>query len=108
MAVAPEKHFDKYYWAVCVILFIAVVLRCILVPFSHDEVATFYYYIQPENFLPFLSHPDANGHFLMSATAWICFKLFGSSPLSLRIPCIVAFVVLCYAVFRMSKMYYGL
>lgn len=108
MAVAPEKHFDKFYWAVCAALLIVVVLRCALVPFSHDEVATFYFYIQPENFLPFISHPDANGHFLMSASAWVCFKLFGSSPLSLRIPCIVAFVVMCYAVFRMNKMYYGL
>ncbi len=108
MAVAPEKHFDKWYWAASALLFVVVVMRCILVPFSHDEVATFYFYIQPENFLPFVSHPDANGHFLMSATAWTCFKLFGSAPLSLRIPCIVAFAVLCYGVFRMTKMYHGL
>lgn len=108
MAVTPEKHFDKFYWSFSALLLVVVILRCILVPFSHDEVATFYFYIQPENFLPFVSHPDANGHFLMSATAWVCFKLFGSAPLSLRIPCIVAFVVLCYGVFRMTKMYQGL
>ena len=108
MSVFPEKHFDKFYWAICIGVFIIVALRCILVPFSHDEVATFNFYIQPGKFLPFLSHPDANGHFLTSATSWICFKLVGSSPQALRIPCIVAFAVLCFGVFKMNKLFSGL
>lgn len=108
MSVFPEKHFDKFYWITCIVVFIIVVFRCICVPFSHDEVATFNFYIQPGKFMPFLSHPDANGHFLMSATSWICFKLVGSSPLGLRIPCIVAFAVLCFGVYKMNKMFTGL
>lgn len=108
MSVFPEKHFDKFYWVSCSIILAIVILRCILVPFSHDEVATFNFYIQPGEFLPFLSHPDANGHFLMSATSWVCFKLVGSSPLALRIPCIMAFVLLCYGVFKMNKLFSGL
>ncbi|PBQ33985.1 hypothetical protein CNR22_20125 [Sphingobacteriaceae bacterium] len=108
MSVFPEKHFDKFYWLSCAIVFILVVLRCILVPFSHDEVATFNFYIQPGNFLPFLSHPDANGHFLTSATSWICFKLVGSSPQALRIPDIAAFAVLCFGVFKINKLFSGL
>jgi hypothetical protein len=108
MSVFPEKHFDKFYWFTCSVIFIIVVLRCIFVPFSHDEVATFNFYIQPGQFLPFLSHPDANGHFLTSATSWICFKLVGSSPQALRIPDIVAFAVLCFGVFKMNKLFTGL
>ena len=108
MSIYPEKHFDKFYWATCSILFIIVTLRCILVPFSHDEVATFNFYIQPEQFFPFFSHPDANGHFLTNATSWICFKLVGSSPQALRIPDIVAFAVLCFGVFKMNRLFTGL
>lgn len=108
MSVFPEKHFDKFYWVSCSIILAIVILRCILVPFSHDEVATFNFYIQPGDFLPFVSHPDANGHFLMSATSWVCFKLVGSSPLALRIPCIMAFALLCYGVFKMNKLFSGL
>lgn len=108
MSVFPEKYFDKFYWGICAIVFVIVVLRCMLVPFSHDEVATFNFYIQPGQFLPFLSHPDANGHFLMSATSWVCFKLVGSSPLALRLPCIMGFAVLCYGVFKMNKLFSSL
>jgi hypothetical protein len=108
MSVFPEKHFSKFYWAVCLVVLAIVVLRCMLVPFSHDEVATFHFYIQPGSFLPFLSHPDANGHFLMSAGSWVCFKLAGSSPLVLRVPCILGFVVLCFGVFKMNKLFTGL
>lgn len=108
MSVFPEKHFDKFYWVACCVVLAVVIVRCICVPFSHDEVATFNFYIQPGRFLPFFSHPDANGHFLMSATSWVCFKLVGSSPLALRIPCIVAFAVLCFGVFKMNKLFTGL
>jgi hypothetical protein len=107
MNLLPQKHFDKIYWAACSVVFVIVVLRCIFVPFAHDEVATFNFYIQPERFIPFFSHPDANGHFLMSATAWVCFKFFGSSPQSLRLPCIITFVVLCYGVFKVNKLFVG-
>jgi hypothetical protein len=93
------------YAVICSVLVIFVALRCALVPFSHDEVATFFYYIQPESFWPFYSHPDANGHFLMSATSWLCYRLFGAHPLSLRLPCIASFIVLCYAVWRMRSLF---
>jgi hypothetical protein len=98
-----ERNFNAVYWATCFLVLIAVIARCALVPFSHDEVATFHFYIQTGDFLPFVSHADANNHFLMSFTGWICFKLFGSSPLALRLPCIFAFILLCYSVYRMNE-----
>jgi hypothetical protein len=93
-------RFSRFYWIACGISLILVIIRCATVPFYHDEAATFYYYIQPGSFMPFYSHPDANGHFLMSATGWLCFKLFGSSAFSLRLPSVFSFIILCYAVFR--------
>jgi hypothetical protein len=104
MFIFPDKHFEKLYWSICSLVLIIVTIRCIYVPFSHDEVATFNFYIQSGSFLPFLSHADANGHFLMSASSWVFFKLVGSSPLALRIPCIMAFVVLCYGIFKLNKL----
>src|SRR4051812_921071 len=108
MLVLHERHFHKIYWGLSFLVFIIVVLRCILVPFSHDEVATFIFYIQPEKFIPFYAHPDANGHFLTNVTSWIFFKIFGSEVWSLRIPCMAAFLVLAYAVFRVNKLFKGL
>src|SRR4051812_18484464 len=107
MSLLPEKHFTKFYWALCLPVFVIVILRCIRVPFSHDEVATFFFYIQPGKFIPFYAHPDANGHFLTSATSWICFKLFGSEPWALRIPCMGAFLLLCYSVSKVNRLFRG-
>lgn len=98
-----RDKFNTFYIITCILAFVVVVLRCLLVPFAHDEVATFYYYIQSEKFLPFLSHVDANGHFLNSFLSWIAFKLFGSSAFVLRLPCLLAFLVLCVAVFKLNK-----
>lgn len=94
------RKFNLLYFIAFAIAFIIVVLRCILVPLAHDEIATFYYYIQSEKFLPFLSHVDANGHFLNSFSGWIFYKLFGSSVIALRIHCILAFCVLGYAIYK--------
>ncbi len=98
-AFAKDK-FNLFYFVAFAIAFLIVLIRCINVPFAHDEVATFYYYIQSEQFLPFLSHIDANGHFLNSLLGWISFKLFGSSVLALRLPCLFAFLVLGYGVYK--------
>ena len=95
-----QVTFNRIYWLISLLLCMMVIIRSALVPFSHDEVATFYFYIQPGSFVPFYSHVDANGHFLTNALGWICFKLFGSSPFVLRLPSTAAFILLCYAVYR--------
>lgn len=95
-----DKHFAKLYWLVCLCSFIVIAVRSYLIPFSHDEVATFYFYIQPQKFIPFYSHVDANGHFLTSATSWLSYKFFGSSPFALRLPNLFGFIVLCWGVWR--------
>lgn len=95
-----KDKFNLFYFIAFAIAFVIVLIRCITVPFAHDEVATFYFYIQSEKFLPFLSHVDANGHFLNSFLGWISFKLFGSSVIALRLPCLFAFSVLGYGVYK--------
>jgi hypothetical protein len=102
-----QFNFNKIYWTYSASMLALVVLRCYFIPFSHDEVATFYFYIQPESFLPFTSHVDANGHFLTNLTSWICYKLFGSSVFSLRLPNIFAFIVLVFGTFKLTKLVNG-
>src|SRR5690606_211727 len=101
MRAENSKAVTIGYWCLCILLFSVIALRAAFVPFSHDEVATFVYYIQPGKFMPFFAHPDANGHFLVNATSWISYQLFGPSPLSLRLPVLLSFSLLCYGVWKM-------
>ena len=86
-----------------VIVFIIVALRSVFVPFTHDEVATFYYYIQSQNFLPFYAHIDANNHVLNSATASLFYCLFGNHPFILRIPNLIGLALLIIGAFRICN-----
>lgn len=95
-----QTRFNLLYFTAFFLAFIVVLIRCITVPIAHDEVATFYYYVQPGEFFPFHSHVDANGHFLNSLLAWVSYKIFGSSWFALRIPCLFAFGILGYAVYK--------
>ncbi len=79
-------------------------MRAALVPFQSDEAATFFMYVQPGNFLPPFSRVDANNHILNSFLTWISFKLFGSSPLSLRLPNVFAALIYFYFIFKISRL----
>jgi hypothetical protein len=98
-----KRTFDKVFFVLSAFVFIVVVIRAIVVPFCHDETATFFYYIQTGDFLPYTSHLDTNNHTLNSFLAWICLHLFGDSPFSLRLPNILSLVVFMIAVYRLSK-----
>ncbi len=91
------------YWCVAVCVFVCVCLRAFFIPFSHDETATFFFYIQSDNYLPFLSHAYTNNHILNSALGNLCYHAFGSHPFALRLPNVVAFLVLCFGVFKHLK-----
>jgi hypothetical protein len=98
-----QKPFCYFFIIVSVVVFIIVGIRCATVPFSHDETATFFYYIQSGDFLPYYAHNDANNHVLNSCLSWICLKLSGDSPFSLRLPNLSALIVLIFATFRISR-----
>jgi len=63
-----------------------LVLRAVYTPILHDEVATFFYYIQTGVYLPPNAHWDANNHLLNSFLGHLSFKLFGHEPWALRLP----------------------
>lgn len=100
-----QKPFLITWLILSAIMLVVVVIRAVTVPFCHDEVATFIFYIQPGKFIPFFAHPDANNHVLTSLTSWVTYKLFGSELWSLRLPCIAAYMVLAYAVYRCGEFF---
>jgi len=64
-----EKNFNRIFWATGFIVFVIVCLRAYFIPFSHDEAATFFFYIQSDNYLPYSAHVYTNNHVLNSALA---------------------------------------
>ncbi|MBA3665981.1 MAG: hypothetical protein H0W61_17525, partial [Bacteroidetes bacterium] len=99
----PDKHFNRIFFATCSVVFAVICLRAFFIPFSHDEAATFYFYIQPSDFLPYKAHLYTNNHVLNSALSTLCYHLGGSHPFILRIPNILSFLLLCLGVFRFFK-----
>ena len=83
-------------------LYTYLIIRCIYVPVLHDELATFFYYIQPDNYMPPKAHWDANNHILNSMLSNWSYHLFGSSPLSLRLPNLIAYAAFFYASFQIA------
>lgn len=95
-----EKHFNKIFWLFALVVFVIICARAFFIPFSHDEAATFFYYVQSDDYLPYSAHLYTNNHVLNSALANICYHIAGSHRFVLRIPNILAFLVLCYALYR--------
>ncbi len=83
------------------LVFLILALRNAWVPFNHDETATFFYYIQSGEFMPYEAHVDANNHVLNSALGYYSFKLFGDSPFALRLPNLLSFLLLAFGVYRL-------
>ncbi len=97
-----QKNFNYFFLIAATISFLTVVIRSITVPLSHDEAATFFFFIQSGHYMPFYSHLDANNHILNSLLGNISFHLFGSSPLSLRLPNIIGFAILIFSTYKIT------
>ena len=97
------KNRDKIIFIIVSgIVWIYLLLRAYYVPIVHDEAATFYYYIQTRDFLPFIAHPDANNHILNSALSCLFYIITGSSKLSLRLANLIFFPVYAYYIYKIS------
>jgi len=100
LTAALEKYFNRIYPVLCLAVFAIIALRAFFIPFSHDETATFFFYVQSDNYLPYRAHVYTNNHVLNSALANLCYHLAGSHRFVLRIPSLLAFLLLCYGVKR--------
>lgn len=98
-----NNHYSKLFFCICTLVFIVVALRAFFVPFSHDEAATFFFYIQTDTYMPYSSHLYTNNHFLNSALSNVSYHLFGAHRFALRLPNVLSFVLLCIGVFKLGK-----
>ncbi len=95
-----QLTFNKLYWLGAGLIFLLMALRAWYIPFSHDETATFFYYIQSGNYLPYKAHVYTNNHVLNSALSHCFYSLFGSHPFVLRLPNLLAFGLLVWGIQR--------
>lgn len=97
------RNFKRGYLLLCGGVFILVCLRAFLIPFTHDEASTFFFYVQSDNYLPYKAHVYTNNHVLNSALSNIFYHLGGSHRFVLRLPNVLSFLVLCYGVYRFFR-----
>src|SRR5688500_14357872 len=103
MTSKPERYFRWFYLATCFVVFVLVCLRAYHIPFVHDEITTFFYYVQNGDFLPYRSHAYTNNHVLNSMLTTACYRLWGSHPFVLRLPNLLAFIALAVGVYRFFR-----
>lgn len=101
MRVLPATYFNRAYWAVVIVLFVLICLRAFFIPLSHDEAATFFFYVQSADYLPYRAHVYTNNHVLNSALTNFCYHVAGAHRFVLRIPNILSFLLLCFAIYRL-------
>jgi hypothetical protein len=93
------------YLVLSLLVWAYIWLRACKVQFSIDEAATFFMYIQSGRFIPPHAAIDANNHLLNSLLTWIFFKLFGSDPIVLRLPNVLAALIYFYFIYRISNLF---
>ncbi|MHB1277016.1 MAG: ArnT family glycosyltransferase [Bacteroidia bacterium] len=85
--------------------FVYIFLRAAFVPLFSDEVSTFFRYVQTGGFQPFLIEPNANNHVLNSLLTHLSFLLFGDSPLALRLPNVLSFLLFAFYVLKFQRFF---
>ena len=95
------------YLSLSFLLFIYLVLRAIFVPMAHDEIATFHYYVQTADFLPFIAHWDMNNHVVNSALSTLFYSVFGVSAFGLRLANLLTFPLFCFFLWKTGLLFPG-
>jgi hypothetical protein len=80
-----------------------VIARALMVPLTHDEAATFFHYVLPQNMWPGEAHWDANNHILNSLLTLGSTRLLGDTIFALRLPGLLFFGVYLFFTYRLSR-----
>ena len=87
-----------------VALFTYIALRAVLVPIVHDEAATYFYYIQTHNWLPYQAHWDANNHLINSALSSFYVDFLGTDVWVLRLGSLLFLPLYLIYTYRISSL----
>ncbi|HEX2615963.1 MAG TPA: hypothetical protein VHL57_00395 [Flavobacteriales bacterium] len=83
--------------------FAYVFVRALVVPLVHDEAASYLWFVQPGELLPFHAHWDANNHVVNTLCGWVGDRLFGTSLLTLRWGNVAAFAIYLLTTYRLGR-----
>lgn len=92
-----------YEWALFYLLFFYLVLRAVYVPPLHDEVATFFHYIEVGDIWSDTAVLDANNHLLNSYLSRFSYLVFGEHFFFLRLPNLLAFFIYFWSIVHLLK-----
>jgi len=98
-----NNQFNKLFILIGLIVIVLVALRAFCIPFSHDETATFFYYVQSNHYMPYYSHAYTNNHVFNSALTNLFYNFFGSHRFVLRLPNLLSLLILIFALYKISK-----
>ena len=102
-----NKHASPFYkvfaGALFALLFLYLLLRAYFVEPLHDEVATFYHYIESGVFWGDKMQVDANNHLLNSIICRAIYKVCGEGFFMLRLPNVLAFIGFYWGIVKLIK-----
>jgi hypothetical protein len=98
-----ESAYALFAWLLFAALFVYLFLRAYYVEPIHDEVATFFHYIETGIYWGDKILLDANNHILNSYLSHKLFLLFGSNFFFLRLPNVLSFCLFFWALFQLVK-----
>lgn len=93
----------SFYIITFIILWTYIWLRAVFTQLTHDEIASFFRYVQIGKFLPYNSEWSANNHILNSFFTYISWSIFGPGTLAFRLPNLLAFPFFFYFLVRMGQ-----
>ena len=86
-----------------ILSFIYVAARAYLIPAYHDEINSFFLYIQTGDFQPFYSNADTNNHVLNTLFAHLFFLLFGDHIFILRLANLLSYAIYLIFVWKIGN-----
>lgn len=98
-----EKGYSVFAKLLFLAIFIYLFLRAYFVEPLHDEVATFFHYIETGVFWGDQALLDANNHVLNSYLSHKLFLWFGADFFFLRLPNVLSFILFFWAIYQLVK-----
>ncbi len=99
------KKLNRYsFFAIYGIVFILILCKIILIPVTHDEMATPASYINYSVWqIMMYQVANTNNHILNTLAVKLFVYLFGTSQVVIRLPNLLSFIVYAFAVFRINR-----
>ena len=108
-AISPGEHVDRIYLvALLVITLLALLIRLIFIskPMSHDEAYTFLAFASRSFRVVISDYHLPNNHVFHTILVYLAYHLFGNQPWIIRLPALVAGVLVVPATYWVGCLFY--